>query len=52
MLLIDTHPLYPTANSVTGALDQLAERLGKSGCAVSVGEFAVARSGANDAALH
>jgi amidase len=35
VLLIDAHPLYPTANSVTGALDRLAERLGKSGCAVS-----------------
>jgi amidase len=35
VLLIDTHPLYPTANSVTGALDRLAERLAKSGCAVS-----------------
>jgi amidase len=35
VLLIDSHPLYPTANSVRGALDRLAERLGKAGCAVS-----------------
>lgn len=35
VLLIDTHPLCPTANSVMAALDGLAGRLGKSGCAVS-----------------
>ena len=35
VLLLDAHPLYPTANSVMGALDRLAGRLGKSGCAIS-----------------
>jgi amidase len=35
VLLLDTHPLCPTANSVKGALDQLADRLGQTGCAVS-----------------
>ena len=35
VLLIDTHPLYPTASSITGALDRLADRLGQSGCPVS-----------------
>jgi amidase len=35
VLLIDQHPLYPTAISVVGALDRLAERLGKTGCTVS-----------------
>jgi amidase len=35
VLLIDAHPLCPTAANVIGALDRLGERLGKSGCAVS-----------------
>jgi amidase len=35
VLLIDTHPLFPTAASVRAALDRLAERLGKSGCSVA-----------------
>jgi amidase len=35
VLVIDTHPLCPTANSVTGALGRLAERLEKTGCRVS-----------------
>ncbi len=35
VLLIDSHPLFPTASSVGAALDRLAGRLGKSGCAVS-----------------
>ncbi|HEY0426077.1 MAG TPA: amidase [Rhodopila sp.] len=35
VLLLDTHPLCPTANSVKGALDQLADRLSQTGCAVS-----------------
>ena len=35
VLLLDTHPLCPTANSVMGALGELEGRLGKSGCAVS-----------------
>ena len=35
VLLIDAHPLCPTANSISGALDRLAERLGKTGCVVS-----------------
>jgi amidase len=37
VLVIDTHPLCPTAGSVTGALDRLAQRLQMSGCAVSRG---------------
>jgi amidase len=35
VLLIDTHPLCPTANSVADALDRLAGRLSASGCTVS-----------------
>src|SRR5271166_5702115 len=34
VLVIDTHPLCPTAASVTGALNGLAERLGKTGCTI------------------
>jgi amidase len=35
VLMIDAHPLCPTASSVMGALDRLAGRLDKSGCKVS-----------------
>lgn len=35
VLVLDTHPLCSTAASVRSALDALAERLGKQGCAVS-----------------
>jgi amidase len=35
VLVINTHPLCPTARSIGGALDRLAERLDQSGCAVS-----------------
>jgi amidase len=35
VLLIESHPLYPTASSIRLALDRLAERLGKSRCTVS-----------------
>jgi amidase len=35
VLVLDSHPLCPTAGSVTGALNRLAERLSKSGCSVS-----------------
>jgi len=35
VLLIDTHPLFPTAASVRAALDRLAERLEKSGLSVA-----------------
>jgi amidase len=34
VLVIDQHPLCPTAKSVTGALNDLAERLGKAGCKI------------------
>ncbi|MGA3000581.1 MAG: amidase [Acetobacteraceae bacterium] len=34
VLLLNAHPLFPTASSVAGALDRLAERLGKAGCTV------------------
>jgi amidase len=34
VLVIDVHPLCPTANSVTAALDGLADRLGNLGCTV------------------
>ena len=34
ILVIDKHPLCPTAASVSGALNTLAERLGKSGCTI------------------
>jgi amidase len=35
VLLVNAHPLFPTSSSVSGALDRLAERLAKSGCAVA-----------------
>jgi amidase len=35
VLVIDKHPLCPTANSITAALDRLAERLAKLGCQVT-----------------
>jgi amidase len=35
VLVLDSHPLCPTASSVIGALNRLAERLGKAGCSVS-----------------
>ncbi len=35
VLVLDEHPLCPTANSVLGALDALAGRLAKAGCQVS-----------------
>jgi amidase len=35
VLVIDTHPLCPTANSVRAALDSLADRLAKRGCTTS-----------------
>jgi amidase len=34
ILVIDYHPLCPTAASVTGAVNDLAERLGKLGCII------------------
>ena len=34
MLVIDTHPLCPTASSVTAALEQLIDKLVKLGCTV------------------
>jgi amidase len=34
ILVIDEHPLCPTAKSISGALNDLAERLGKAGCQV------------------
>jgi amidase len=34
ILVIDTHPLCPTATSVQVALDRLADQLGKAGCSV------------------
>src|SRR5205814_2411332 len=34
VLVIDKHPLCPTADSVTGALNRLAKRLGHAGCKV------------------
>lgn len=34
VLLIDKHPMCPTAASIAGALDMLAERLGKAGCPI------------------
>jgi amidase len=36
VLLLDTHPLYPTAGSVAGALAKLADRLRKAGCTVAL----------------
>jgi amidase len=35
VLVIDTHPLCPTAASVAGALNGLADRLAKSGCQIA-----------------
>ena len=35
VLVLDAHPLCPTANSVRSALDGLAERLAKLGCTVA-----------------
>ncbi|MBV9860702.1 MAG: amidase [Alphaproteobacteria bacterium] len=35
VLLLDTHPLFPTADSVRAALDGLADRLGKAGVPVA-----------------
>ena len=32
VLVIDAHPLFPTAISVAGALGELAGELGKAGC--------------------
>jgi amidase len=34
VLLIDAHPLCPTAVSIKEALDRLTDRLGKSGCTI------------------
>jgi amidase len=34
VLVIDAHPLCPTAAGITAALDGLAERLGKTGCTI------------------
>jgi amidase len=34
VLVIDRHPLFPTAANVAGALNGLAERLGKTGCTI------------------
>jgi amidase len=34
VLVIDSHPLCPTATSITAALNGLAERLGKTGCTI------------------
>jgi amidase len=34
VLLLDTHPLCPTANSIKAALGDLADRLAKAGCTV------------------
>jgi amidase len=34
VFVIDKHPLCPTANSISAALDGLAERLGKTGCTI------------------
>jgi amidase len=34
VLVIDTHPLSPTAANVAAALDGLADRLGKAGCQI------------------
>jgi amidase len=34
VLVLDKHPLCPTASSITAALNGLAERLGKSGCTI------------------
>jgi amidase len=35
VLVLHEHPMVPTAESVRGAIDALADRLGKSGCKVS-----------------
>lgn len=34
VLVIDAHPLCPTANSIQNALNDLADRLGKAGCTI------------------
>src|SRR3954453_4729179 len=34
VLVIDKHPMCPTAASIAGALDTLTERLGKAGCTI------------------
>jgi amidase len=34
VLVIDKHPLYPTAPSIMAAINGLAERLGKAGCTI------------------
>src|SRR6185437_3036016 len=34
VLVLDTHPLCPTAHSVAGALNTLADRLDKAGCTI------------------
>jgi amidase len=34
VLVIDAHPLCPTANSIQKALNDLADRLGKAGCTI------------------
>ncbi len=34
VLVLDKHPLCPTASSITERLNELAERLGKSGCTI------------------
>jgi len=34
VLVVDKHPLFPTASSITAALNGLAEGLGKSGCTI------------------
>jgi amidase len=35
VLVIDTHPLFPTAKGVSGALNTLVDALGRAGCKVS-----------------
>ena len=35
VLVIDKHPLYPTAASISSAIDALADRLGGAGCKVA-----------------
>jgi amidase len=35
VLVLDKHPLFPTAASVAGALNGLAERLAKAGCTIA-----------------
>ena len=50
VLVIDTHPLCPTAASISAALDGLAERLAKAGCTVLREQPEDARPGAHDRA--